>query len=270
LGEPSQAIPSQAKRTRAEPNRDEPDEWVNGTQNVTSKTNTNKIVAISDDAVPTSRNYHFEFLRSVRRNRTPLISRARLQQRDKSVARAARNTVWQERRSPLPPLPPRSFSLVDAEREPHRVLTATCTPARIRDVVFVVPAARQLAPPPPPSWQLEDHRLLLGSRTINPAARRTITREYVYYVTTFACCFVFLLPRAPKRGLASCFFFSPAASVAPVFAVFERVPLHPCRVSGWGVVVFPVAIRSSGTSCRLLLAYLARSRLSRQFITTAY
>lgn len=52
----------------------------------------------------------------------------------------------------------------------------------------MVPAARQFAPPPPlppppPSWQLEDHRLPLGSRTINPAARRTITREYVYYAS---------------------------------------------------------------------------------------
>lgn len=48
----------------------------------------------------------------------------------------------------------------------------------------MVPAERQFAPPPPPpppSWQLEDHRLPHGSRTINPAARRTITREYVYY-----------------------------------------------------------------------------------------
>lgn len=34
--------------------------------------------------------------------------------------------------------------------------------------------------PPLPSWQLEDRRLPHGSRICNPAACRTITREYVY------------------------------------------------------------------------------------------
>jgi len=137
------------------------------------------------------------------------------------------------------PSPSPSFSLVDAEREPHRVLTATCTPARIRDVVFVVPAARQLAPPPPPSWQLEDHRLLLGSRTINPAARRTITREYVYYVTTFACCFVFLLPRAPKRGLASCFFFFPRCVRRACIRCIRTCPSSPLPCFRLGCRCFP-------------------------------
>lgn len=152
-------------------------------------------------------------------------------------------------------------------------------------VVFLgVSATRTFASSP--SWQLEDHRLPHGSRTFNPAARRTIAREYVYHLVSRTrgassrfsfFFFLFFLPFSRalvEHGFASSSILLLSTFITVSSSSHRTSPLrpfapeprpsfiHPWRGfdrGGRGRGVRPSSLRvESLPSC--FLAYLARSR----------
>jgi len=123
--------------------------------------------------------------RSVRRNRTPLISRTAARDHGPTAFRNGERASRARHNKGKSTLPPGPFC-------PLRMLECTASTyviAYVRDNVSEECVARQftssllpLSSPPPSSsssW-LEDRRLSHDSRICNPAACRTIAREYVY------------------------------------------------------------------------------------------